>query len=492
MSPVDLSALRIDAAATKPKRPLGPRLLAAAVIAILATTGLTFLWPLLRPVRAVPTAPIQAMGAANVAAAGVAVAEAVGWVEPDPFPIEIKPLVSGRIASIDVLEGHEIVAGETVIATLESAELQARYERANAAWAAALAARTVADYEAGKAQAHLEQHAAHRLAIADAEVALSGRQTQLAVARGEVRRLEAEARGAAAAQQAQEQLLAAGTAHPVALERARAAADAADAAVATARDEARTLDAEVAAASARLDLARELKAEPVDLEWDVKIATAKAKQADEAVAVAKAEHTIAVREWNQARQVRSPVSGTVLRLAAHPGATTGPSGQGIITIYDPTKLQARIDVPLDSVAPVAKGQRVALTSEITGRTVVEGIVSRVQHETDLLKNTLQVKIALVDPPAIWRPETLCRARFFGDENAAPTTATEATFAVPSAAVRDGAVYVYDTAAGRARAVSVTVIGADAGRSIVRGELSITQRVITVEVEDGEAVEEKQP
>ena len=50
MSNVDLSALRIDeSSAAVPKRPLGPRLLVAGVIAVTLAVAATFLWPLLAP-----------------------------------------------------------------------------------------------------------------------------------------------------------------------------------------------------------------------------------------------------------------------------------------------------------------------------------------------------------------------------------------------------------------------------------------------------------
>ena len=84
MSSVDLSALRMGAEApAMPRRPLGPRLLTAAVLLLVAGVGASFAWPLLRPVRAVPTAAVRPAAAAQLA---TAIAEAAGWIEPDPFP----------------------------------------------------------------------------------------------------------------------------------------------------------------------------------------------------------------------------------------------------------------------------------------------------------------------------------------------------------------------------------------------------------------------
>ena len=58
----------------------------------------TFLWPLLKPTRVVPTAQIEV--ATSAGPSTVAMAEAAGWVEPDPFPILVRPLVAGRVEQI--------------------------------------------------------------------------------------------------------------------------------------------------------------------------------------------------------------------------------------------------------------------------------------------------------------------------------------------------------------------------------------------------------
>ena len=58
-----------------------------------------------------------------------------------------------------------------------------------------------------------------------------------------------------------------------------------------------------------------------------------------------------------------------------------------------------------------------------------------------------------------------------------------------AAVRGGAVFVYDPASRRVRAVDVQVDGEDGPDVIVRGALSPTQRVAIDAVDDGEVVTE---
>jgi multidrug efflux pump subunit AcrA (membrane-fusion protein) len=487
VSNVDLSALHIDAAhVALPKRPWGPRLFAVGALLLVLAVAATFAWPLLRPQRSVPMAPVRAVAAATAAAAPIA--EAVGWVEADPFPVVVRPLVAGRVESIDVLEGAPVTAGETVIARLASAAVLANHERAAAALAERerMLAAAIAQHDV--ATARLAQNAAARLAAIDARSALADKEAQLAIARGAVPRLQAEARVAAATSAAQEQLHAAGGANSVAMERARAAAVAVEAAHAAAQDEVNGIERECAAATARVVLAEELLDHPVDLEGAVALAAAEVERARASLAVARTELSIAEREreWTT---VRAPIDGIVLRLLASPGASVGPDGEGVLALYDPRHLRARIDVPLGSVGAIAEGQPVELRSEVTGDTVVRGVVQRLQHESDLLKNTLQVKVGLVDPPPLLRPETLCRARFLGDDERAAATPTSA-FLVPKAALRGETVFVFDPARRRARAVRVQVVHEQGDDVVVRGELSVTQRVVLTTVADGESVREE--
>ena len=111
----------------------------------------------------------------------------------------------------------------------------------------------------------------------------------------------------------------------------------------------------------------------------------------------------------------------------------------------------------------------------------------------MLKNTLQVKIGLIDPPALLRPETLCRARFLAgtDEESEGSTRAISAFRVPKESVRGEQVFVYDPSTRRARAVAVEVTGEQGQDAVVRGALSPTQRVVLDPVTDGEAVTEAQ-
>jgi RND family efflux transporter MFP subunit len=248
------------------------------------------------------------------------------------------------------------------------------------------------------------------------------------------------------------------------------------------------LEQELATAQATLQLCEELVTEPVDLRGAVALAAANVDKAAAAHATATTELAIAERELGWAT-VTAPVDGVVLKLLAEPGDTVGPAAKGIVALYDPNKLRARIDVPLDSIGNVHEGQQVEIRSQATGNTVVRGVVQRLQHESDLLKNTLQVKIGLFDAPALLRPETLCRARFLGGGGDGGTK-TVTAFVVPKAAVRQDLVFVFDPALGTAHAVAVKVEKQQGEDVVVRGELSITHKVVLVPVLAGEHLREE--
>tara|TARA_R110002072_G_scaffold109160_1_gene236292 strand:- start:60596 stop:62077 length:1482 start_codon:yes stop_codon:yes gene_type:complete len=489
MSNVDLSALRIDdAQAAVPKRPIGTRLLVLAVLALAVAVAATFLVPILWPARAVRMAAVQpASHQASTAAIGGT--EAVGWVEADPYGITVRPLVSGHLETLEVLEGAKVIAGQTVIGRLTSAELLAAVDRTTAELQQHEAEDAAAQAKQVLATERLKQNTESVLRVQEAEGKQAAIQTRLDTARAKRRQVMAQAESAAANLKAQERLQEAGNSFPVALQRAQADADAATAAVAASEAEITGLQLELVQQRATVALCQEFAADPVDLRGAVAIADAERSKAKAVLAKSRVELNIAERELEWA-VVRAPVDGVVLRLEAEPGDMVGHGEKGLVVLYDPKKLRARIDVPIDSLSGIREGQAVEITSDAIGDVVVKGVVQRLQHESDMLKNTLQVKIGIEDPPALLRPETLCRARFL-----APTTSEEPDTAnrvlawrVPKTAVNDGKVYLFDPKSGTARAVAVEVLGEDGDAAIVRGELSPTHRVVLDPVTDGEAIQ----
>ena len=490
MSNVDLSALRIDdSQAVVPKRPIGPRLMVLSVFVLAIAVAATFLVPILLPARTVRMAAVQpATHAATTATIGGT--EAVGWVEADPYATTVRPLVSGHLESLEVLEGDTVKKGESIIGHLVSAELLAAVDRTHASIKEHGAALTAAQAKQDLAAERLKQNTDAILRLQEAEAKHLAIQTKVDMTRAKQKQTEAEAKSATANVKAQNRLQQAGNSFPVALERAAADADAAIAAVEAIKAELSGHIAELQQQLKTVALCKEFANDPVDLRGADAIANADVAKAKAALAKAKTELQIAERELDWA-VVRSPIDGVVLRLESEPGDMVGHGEKGIVVLYDPKKLRARIDVPIDSLSGIREGQAVEVTSDAIGNTIVHGVVQRLQHETDMLKNTLQVKIGLTDPPALLRPETLCRARFLAPTTSAEPGQTNTTSAwrVPKAAVQDGRVFLFDPKNSQAREVAVTVLGDDGDTVIVSGNLSPTHRVILEPVTNGEAIQE---
>ena len=490
MSKVDLDALRIDREAAAPRPPRGPRLLMASLVVVTASVAGTFLVPLLRPERVVRTARLRlAQGAAQTARTGVA--EAAGWIEPEPFPIHVRPLVAGVMTELLVLEGDAVKKGETVIARLESAELLARRDRAQADAKLRSAELLRAKANLKVAEELLEQKGGPRLAVTQARQELvrneantirAARAHEAAVAERESREVELEG---------QRRLLAAGGSYPVALAKAEAEVRAAAARAKSAEEDMRRLQTEHEEIVDRSRIVRELSDDPRGLEGDVLRMEAEVERKIALHQSALVEVKIAARELGWC-EVKASADGIVLKLTAGPGTTVGPQHSAIVDLYDPARLQARIDVPLASIGGIRAGQEVEVRSEAAPGLVTRGVVLRIQRESDLLKNTTQVKVRLLDPDARLLPETLCRARFLDDpaQQAAEGQPVTTTFLVPRGAVREGAVMIFDPSdGGTAKRVLIEVVGEAATDVIVRGALSITQRVILDAVKDGDSVKE---
>ncbi|MEX0793447.1 MAG: efflux RND transporter periplasmic adaptor subunit, partial [Pirellulaceae bacterium] len=115
--------------------------------------------------------------------------------------------------------------------------------------------------------------------------------------------------------------------------------------------------------------------------------------------------------------VRVPRSGRVLQLVAHPGTRVmGLEEAGmqnssiVIRCYDPQSLQVRADVRLEDVPFVQPGQPVEIETASSPHPII-GTVLLATSSANIQKNTLEVKVAIIDPPAAIRPEMLVTATF---------------------------------------------------------------------------------
>ncbi len=116
-------------------------------------------------------------------------------------------------------------------------------------------------------------------------------------------------------------------------------------------------------------------------------------------------------------KIHSPIDGIVLRLHAAPGVKRvrmmdDPNSAVIVELYNPKKLQARIDVPLNEAASMRLQQIVELKSDLLPDRTFTGRVTRITGQADLQRNTLQAKVEIDNPDPRLRPDMLVRAKFF--------------------------------------------------------------------------------
>jgi len=163
--------------------------------------------------------------------------------------------------------------------------------------------------------------------------------------------------------------------------------------------------------------------EVTQLEFRVRAQDAEAVAAQAAVQQARAALVMSETERDRAKlrrermEVRSPVAGVVLARLVEPGTRIVIEGSdvspGVVRLYDPTRLQVRVDIPLADASKVGVDQRAEVTTEALPGRVFAGRVTRLMHSADIQKNTVQVKVSIERPDAGLRPEMLARVRMFG-------------------------------------------------------------------------------
>ncbi len=207
-------------------------------------------------------------------------------------------------------------------------------------------------------------------------------------------------------------------------------------------------------------------------------------------------------------EIRSPMNGRVLKIIAAPGTRVmgldelaGQHSATIVELYDPARLQIRADVRLEDVARVTPGAPVEIeTPAVKG--VLRGRVLLPTSTASVQKNTLEVKVELIEPPDSISPEMLVKASFLAPDlqpSAAeslgtPASSTKELILVPQSLINTSEeqswLWIVD-ADDRAQQVSVEtgVSTPDGLIAIVKG-LQITDKLITSDtgvLSDGERV-----
>jgi RND family efflux transporter MFP subunit len=462
-------------------RVLAPTALLAAAVGLLLASAETSLLP-------APTVRVEAAVPRTTSAAAWATpqVQAAGWLEAAPYLHHVSALTNGVLREVRVLEGGSVEAG-SVVATLVDDDAQLAVKRSRAALALRRAA-------VAEAQARHEAAEANWRNPVDFERRVAVSATQLKEARA----------GVAAAQARLDQ-------QQAVLTQARRDWERAKKLVATgviARQEAEEAQKEEEVAQAARDVyakalhqavlaVERMSATATAAQRDLDLRIADKHERDAAAAalsraraeVKMAEAVLAEAELRLRRtEIRAPVGGVVVTRWKAPGdklmlAGDSPRSATVVSLYDPAKMQARVDVPLADAAKIAVGQRCEVICDVLPDQSFPGRVDRILHAADIQKNTLEVKVVLEKTSPALRPEMLCRVRFLADATAAAEGQATAVFA-PAGAVRDGRVWLvrsFDGVHGAARSLAVpaetqpapTVDGWIAAPGLRAGDLVIT-------------------
>ena len=410
----------------------------------------------LRPVVAVETIPvverpaIRGAAIAEATAQGAVIVQAAGWIEPDPFLVYATTLINGTVSEVLFLEGDTVKKGAPLARlidddarlALQHAEAEAR--AAEEAWTAnieaqravAVAAADVRETSASLARTRAELVVEQAL-LREAEL-IYGRRKMLVAARSI----------------AQEE-------HDMAEAKAQAQAA-----------RVRVVGLQIEELAAQLDRVR---ADLVAAERRLELRTEERRRLDLSK-VALAEARLRVERL----EIRAPIDGVVLERMVEPGSVMmtmadNPAMSQAATLYDPARLQVRVDVPLAEVGQIGVGQEAEVVVEVLPDVTFTGQVTRVIHRADIQKNTLEVKVALDAPSPALRPDMLARVRFRAAAQTADAQAPVTGLSVfaPSEAIAGDMAWIVTGHNGEEglaarRAIATTGAEADGWKEIASG------------------------
>ena len=462
--PSDIDLRELAVRRDEPDQQVGPRrhlisrylVPAALILGFLTVLGWAVRDAFLprRPVTVMPVLVSQSA----IQQQGTPLFKAAGWVEPRPTPIRVPSLTAGYVEELLVREDQAVKAGDPV-AYLVDDDARLMLESAQASL-------NLRQAELDESQAMLEAAKTNftfplqlQAAAAKAEADLAKIETQIEIVPVQIQ--GAEARLKVAREDLKGKTRSGKFVSGIAVDKANSELEAAAAAVRELRERLPLLQRERQALAERRDALRkqlELKTEETRAfaQSQAKLKAARARVEQARVAVAEAQLRL------DRMTVRSPVAGRVLHLLAHPGTHVMAMGHQkqfdtttVVTLYQADKLQVRVDVRFADLPQAHLGQPALIESPAVTQPL-EGKVLFPTSLADIQKNTLEVKVEILSPPPVLKPEMLVDVTFLAPAKAddEPAASDQLRLFIPHQLidnVQDEAiVWVADLAAGVAR------------------------------------------
>jgi HlyD family secretion protein len=369
--------------------------------------------------------------------AGAATVQAAGWVEADPYKSYVSALADGVVREVLVLEGDSVQQGQIVVrlvdddAKLAVEEAEAKVQELEAVLASAKADRTAAEsdwenpVERQRAiDVGTAELAESRALLKQSEAEILMEESRLEHAKSDYDRAVPLHGSTAISESELVRLRSQFSAQKAKLESMRARN-------ASIRARIAKHEAELTAAKRHMELRTEERQE---------LDRARAKVFEAQAALKHAKTVLTQSRLTLSRmEIRSLVAGVVMRRLTEPGAklvlnSDEPHSAQVLSVYDPNRLQVRVDVPLADAGKLGVGQPAEISVEVIPDRVFSGTVTRVLHEADIQKNTLEAKVSITKPDPKLRPEMLARVRFLANVKSEPDEVHQGIFA-PKKGVR---------------------------------------------------------
>jgi len=370
------------------------------------------LWDQLLPAKPVTVVPVL-VTRAEIQQSGTPLFQAAGWVEPRPTAVMASALVEGIVEELLVVEGQKVEKGQPLAklvdqdARLALAETKSVLSLREAELASAQAALT-------GAKSQFEQPVHLQAAHAEAEANLAKLQTEVANLPFAIRTAKSRLKLAEQDLQGKQSLTDVVAGRIV--QRAQSEMDSAAATLEELERRGPSLEKEAQAWQRKCDALHQQLALKTDEQRKLSEAQAQVNAAK--ARVEQAELAIETTQLRLKRMtVASPIAGRVLSLNAQPGrrmmginAASERDASTVATLYDPAMLQVRADVRLEDVSRIQSGQPVQISSAALKSPIVGEVITATSF-ADIQKNTLQVKVAIHDPPEVIKPEMLVQVTF---------------------------------------------------------------------------------
>ncbi|MDA0281782.1 MAG: HlyD family efflux transporter periplasmic adaptor subunit [Planctomycetota bacterium] len=364
---------------------------------------------------------------------GTPLFKAAGWVEPRPTPIRVAALAEGVIRQLLVVEDQAVAVGEP-IAYLVDDDARLSVDAAKAT----LNLRTAELKQRGAtldaALTNLNEPTYLQAAAAESQARLANVETELGNLPFQLAGAEAKLQFGDATLKAQ---LNAGTAvSEIEVDEARSMRDSMKATF----DELARRKASLQAERNALASKRDAEQRRLELKTDEHQAVEESQALLQSAAANLEQARVALAEAQlrfDRMTIRAPVDGRVMHLLTSPGTRLS-GGQGrlgdrdsgvVVTLYQPSKLQIRVDVRFEDLPQTGRDQPVLIESPALPQPL-QGRVLFPTSFADIQKNTLSVKVAIDDPPEVMKPDMLVDVTFLSPEKNSSTDSDHAEHAAP--------------------------------------------------------------